>query len=86
MVTTLIGRYSVTVSLWELFVSTGNTSRTDSKLDEAISLCDWARGITDRGIISFAHNKSDADLIKLSKVCDVLMMERGISKGGGNVQ
>lgn len=72
------------VSFLDLFTNTGNVSykRHVEGLEESIQLLDWARGITDTDMIEYVHTKSDTDLIKLSKVCDVLITQRGLSKGG----
>ena len=74
----------MSVSFLDLFANTGVVSykRPVEGLEEAVQLLYWARGITDTGMIEYVHTKNDADLIKLSKVCDVLITQRGLRKGG----
>lgn len=76
----------MSVSILELFSRTGNVSYEKEVvgLSEAIHLLDWSRGIDDVDMIKYAHTKTDDDLVKLSKICDVLITQRGIGKKGGH--
>ena len=72
------------VSLLELFSRTGSVryEKEVEGLSEVIQLLDWARGIDDVDMIKYVHTKTDSDLVKLSKVCDVLLTQRGLRKSG----
>lgn len=74
----------MSVSLLELFSRTGGVRYEEevAGLSEAIQLLDWARGIDDVDMIKYVHTKTDSDLVKLSKVCDVLLTQRGLRESG----
>lgn len=69
-------------SLLDLFSRTGSVSyeKEDGSLNESIKLLYWSRGIDDVDMIKYVHTKTDSDLVKLSKVCDVLLTQRGLGK------
>ena len=74
----------MSVSLLDLFSRTGSVRYEEevAGLSEAIQLLEWARGIDDVDMIKYVHTKTDSDLVKLSKVCDVLLTQRGLRKSG----
>ena len=76
----------MSVSLLDLFSRTGNVRYEEEVvgLSEAIQLLDWSRGIDDVEMIKYVHTKTDSDLVKLSKICDVLLTQRGLRKSGAH--